>query len=961
MRLVSLGGLQLEPDAYPRPKLLLLLCYLALEGGRSREHLRTLFWPQATDASASLRVALAQLKADLPGVLQFTESLVSTDLGCDAVSLLEAFEAGDLARTVALYRGAFLDGASTAEWGLELEEWVLTTREFLAARVVEAHLRLAEEAQAFAETAVAEDHAIAARNLPGAALAEPDTLLRLHDLFVGIGHPLASDLRREADDLGLSLQRRTAPLTSIVAPHNLPASLDTFVARQAERLELVKLLGQTESRLVTVVGPGGVGKSRLSLEVARELHRGRRFPDGVFAIFLESLESPEAVVVELLRVLQVMPRTDIDPNAQLLERLRSSDLLLVLDNFEHLIAYAVQLEQLLSACPKLKVLATSREPLRLAAEWLLRLEGLSVPTSQSVAPSSATQDAVELFVQRAKRVSATFSLEANQREVLEICRLVQGFPLGIELAAALTRAIPPSELAEALGQHLDVLEGAVREPHDRHQGIRAVFEHSWKLLKPSEQRALIRMAVFRDGATRAAVTFVTEANLAILIALIDKSLVQASTDGRYRVHPLLSQYGLERLDQQPLEAQSAQTRHAQYHLDLLGTLLPHLRGPEAQRSLGRIETDLENIRNAWLHALEEPDLNRFGKLTDMVLFFDRRGRAREGLELFERTIRAIEAQFSTGNAESTLLAEYLVNVAWLHHCLGQHRPAHVHAERAAVLARGLGGSGLMTLSKALNTLGNIAKASNALEAAILYSSEALECARAMQDPSREIVGLITLALAEDLIGKTLIAKTHYAKAMRLAEQIGDMNNICNIKLSLGLLLLHNPDAGDQTECRDLLESGLELTVREKILSLEPHFHINLCELSLQGDDLTLAREHAERAVYLARSIVEPSAEAGAILYLGRVSNAEGDFGTALDLYQTSLQQAQTLQDSALIFDGLLALASLRMKTGDMRSAEFALAKICEEAAPESWYRREAIRLLTTSNLKFKIPLIVADG
>ena len=188
-----------------------------------------------------------------------------------------------------------------------------------------------------------------------------------------------------------------------------------------------------------------------------------------------------------------------------------------------------------------------------------------------------------------------------------------------------------------------------------------------------------------------------------------------------------------------------------------------------------------------------------------------------------------------------------------------------------------------------------------------------------------------------------------------------MNNICNIKLSLGLLLLHNPDAGDQTECRDLLESGLELTVREKILSLEPHFHINLCELSLQGDDLTLAREHAERAVYLARSIVEPSAEAGAILYLGRVSNAEGDFGTALDLYQTSLQQAQTLQDSALIFDGLLALASLRMKTGDMRSAEFALAKICEEAAPESWYRREAIRLLTTSNLKFKIPLIVADG
>lgn len=962
MQLVSLGRLQLEPDAYPRPKLLLLVCYLALEGGRSREHLRTLFWPQATNASASLRVALAQLKADLPGAVQFTDSLVSTDLGCDAVSLLEAFEAGDLARTVALYQGAFLDGAALSEWGLELEEWVLTTREFLAARVVEAHLRLAEEALAFSETAVVEHHAIATRNLTGAAPAEPDTLLRLYDLFVGIGHPLASDLRREADGLGLSLQRRTPHPASIVAPNNLPASLDTFVARQAERLELVKLLVQTESRLVTVVGPGGVGKSRLSLEVARELHRGRRFPDGVFAIFLESLESPEAAVVEILRVLQVMPRTDTDPNAQLLERLQSSDLLLVLDNFEHLIAYAVQLEQLLSACPKLKVLATSREPLRLAAEWLLRLEGLSVPTLSVPASQSVTpQDAVELFVQRAKRVSTAFSLEANHREVLEICRLVQGFPLGIELAAALTRAMPPSELAEALGGHLDVLEGAVREPHDRHQGIRAVFEHSWKLLKASEQRALIRMAVFRDGATRAAVTFVTEANLAILIALIDKSLVQASTDGRYRVHPLLSQYCLERLDQQPLEAQTAQTRHAQHHLDLLATLLPHLRGPEAQRSLGRIETDLENIRNAWLHALEDPNLNRFGKLTDMVLFFDRRGRAREGLELFERTIKAMEARFSTGNAErTTLLAEYLVNVAWLHYCLGQHRPAHVRAKRAAVLARDLGGSGLMTLSKALNTLGNVARTSNELEAAIKYGTDALETARAIDDPMREMICLENLANAEYLLGQIRIAKTHYLETIHLAKQIGDLMSVTSTKLSLGHLLLHHLTSDDFTECREVLESGLELAIREQIFSLEPQFHINLCTLELLMTNPKHARDHAERAFQLAQSIAEPSVKVEAILSLGRVSHAEGNLETALHHYQTSIGQAQTLQDAALVFEGLLALAKLRVATGDMRSAEFALSKVYHEAAPESWHKREAVQLLANSNLLFNVAF-TADG
>ena len=310
MQLITLGRLQLEPDVYQRPKLLLLLCYLVLEGGRSRDHLRTLFWPHASDPSANLRVALAQLRVDLPGAVRESGNLLSTGIACDAVELLEAFEGADLSRTVALYQGTFLDGSTASEWGVELEEWVLTTREFLAGRVVEAHLRLAEMALGFAETASIERHAIAAHHVSSVAPLDTDTLTRLHQLLASINHPLVSDVRREALEFGLNLEYTPSAKKPLLGPSNLPAPVDAFVARHAERQQLSSLLDQAETRLITVVGPGGVGKSRLVLEVARDLHQANRFADGVFIIYLEVLESPQTVAGEMLRALQMVGSDD---------------------------------------------------------------------------------------------------------------------------------------------------------------------------------------------------------------------------------------------------------------------------------------------------------------------------------------------------------------------------------------------------------------------------------------------------------------------------------------------------------------------------------------------------------------------------------------------------------------------------------------------------------------------------
>ena len=954
VRLVTLGGLRLEPQGFPRPKLLLLLAYLSLEQAQPRDHLRELFWSKSADAGANLRVALAQFRADLPGVIEETATLISTGISCDAAALLRAFEATDFAGVVALYTGSFLEGIAPSGLGIELEEWVLTMREFLASRVLEAHLRLAEDALKLSDTKLVERHAIAARHVPGAAPADPDSLLRLHRVFEQINHPFANDLRREADELGLTINRNMQMIipANLVTPTNLPASVDVFVARD-EQNTLKNLLEQPETRLITVTGPGGVGKSRLVLEVARDIQQSPGFA-GVFVVFLETLTTTETVVTEILRAVQGVPQSDQDPWRQLTQRLQTKTLL-VLDNFEHLMPFAVKLEDLLEACQKLKVIVTSREPLRCAAEWLLRLEGLPV-IELAMSNPEAPEHAVELFTRRARRVQPQFSLPKHHQKVLEICRLVQGFPLGIELAAALTRAMPVPELAQALGQHLDVLEGALVN-HERHHGIRAVFEHSWKLLKASEQRALARMMVFQGGATRTAASFVMEANLATLVALVDKSLIQASADGRYRVHPLLTQYCNEKLEVNSLESQTAQSRHCEHYLGLLESLLPRLRGSEAQTALEQIEADIENIRSAWLQALNNQQWQCFDQLADLVLFFDRRGRAREGLELFEKTIATLEANPVNPRAEHTArLANYLINAAWLMHCLGQHTPARDRAEQALILARELGASGQQARSKALNTLGSIAKASNDLEAAIRYSQEALESAQVLGDSSREVICLSNLANAESLLGQTPLAKTHYTQAMKLAEHLGDLASVTTTKLSLGHLLLHDPDV-ELNESRDVLESGFELAVREQILSLQPHFHVNLSEVYLLLGELKIAQQHAETALQLAQAIAEPEVEVEAILGLGRIAHTQGNLEMAQHHYQTSLQLAQGLQDSLVLFDAMLALAELQISTDDLFTAQPALERIVREATPGSWHHRKALRLLKESNLDVSTPFV----
>jgi predicted ATPase/transcriptional regulator with XRE-family HTH domain len=329
-------------------------------------------------------------------------------------------------------------------------------------------------------------------------------------------------------------QRRTTRST------NLPAPPTPLIGRETELAQIAARLDQRDCRLLTLVGPGGVGKTRLALQAAIELSAS--FPDGVCFVPLAALNSAELLVPAIAGALGFTFHGRADPKAQLLTYLREKDLLLVLDNFEQLLAGADVLSDLIQVAPGVVLLATSREPLHLRVEWLLDIPGLLVPAradDSGVEQSSA----VRLFVQTANRMQADFTLSpATIPSVVRICQFVAGMPLAIELAAAWVRSRSCSEIARELEQSLESLATTMHDVPARHRSMRAVFDHSWRLLSDAEQGVLRRLSVFRGGMQADAAARVAGATPLLLAALVDKSLLRHNGAGRYQLHELVQRY-----------------------------------------------------------------------------------------------------------------------------------------------------------------------------------------------------------------------------------------------------------------------------------------------------------------------------------------------------------------------------------------------------------------------------------
>lgn len=392
-----------------------------------------------------------------------------------------------------------------------------------------------------------------------------------------------------------------APLKSLsTTANNLPEQLTEFVGRETELATACDLLG--DSRLLTILAPGGAGKTRLALQLAAELVE--EYPQGVFLIELAPISSVDDMVQAVAEAIGVPLSTDQPEFEQLLQYLANKRQLLVMDNFEHLTAGADLVVDILQAAPSVDVLATSRIKLSVSGETVLQLPGLDGEweTPQEAFDASS----VQLFVNTARRLDPAFTLEDGDLDALrEIVLLVQGMPLGIILAAAWANLLPIEDIAAEIRKSIDFLETDFRDLPERHGSIRAVFDYSWAMLDDPERAVFSALSVFRGGFTREAAEHVGGASLRTLANLVSKSFLTANPEThRFTIHELLRQYGALELAREPERLEESSDRHAAFYADLAAAAFDVIRESDQPRALRMMDADIDNIRTAWRRSLD---------------------------------------------------------------------------------------------------------------------------------------------------------------------------------------------------------------------------------------------------------------------------------------------------------------------------------------------------------------------
>jgi predicted ATPase len=962
MVLKTLGKLALEGKPFGRVKPLVLLCYLALEGKKNRQFLGDLFWPHSATSRASLSSALYRLNQAIGEDIQSDHDYVWTTIRSDTHSFGERLDEGQAEAALALYEGAFLDNIYLKDCSEELEEWLYMTRELLAQRLQTALLHLAERSAEAGDFSKAADYAEQAYTLAGAPAPDPDLLERFYAVLAAGNHAQALVIKKEAESYGLSLAftseeaRARFQLASPPPPlatSYLPNSTTSFIGREKELEQLGKLL-TSDCRLLTLTGIGGIGKTRLALELARTLQAA--FKDGVHFVALAPITSGDLAVTAIAKSLGLNLHNAAELEQQLLGGLRDKHVLLVLDNFEHLVASATFAAHLLRECPNLHLLVTSRERLNLAGEQVVSLSGLPL-----------SKDALELFRQRAVLSKPDFSLASEDaKHLATICRLLDGMPLGIELAASWVRVMTLRDIAVELESSLDLLAQNTRDAPERHQSLRAIFEHSWTLLSSKEQENYRKLAVFRGGFNKDAAASVAGASLTGLATLVDKSLLRVTPSGRYERHPLLYQYALEKLTLYPEEEAQTKERHGRYFQDFLRERSDDMRGAKQTEACQAIEEDLENIRLAWHWAVSE---RRTDDITSAVKslrrFFELRGRLSEGAQMFGEAATSLEEKYLN---HRVALGYLLAGRAWCHSRLGYGDAAIEDlAQTSLRLLRP--SQELEGQLWALSALGFSARYKGDYELARGYSEAMLELAHS-QNEKRLIADCYSdLAGIAQLLGNYETAWQYVHEALALYQQSQDYGGECWSLGFLGLLQLRlkHIDEGEDLLLRALhlaeeskgqrwrtlyqtaaLHTGAAPPKEEQPCKILFITHLGF--VAAERGDYEEARRKTATALQLIQEMQEPWLESLILVDLGRAELSLGHETSALGYFLQSLNISKMLRWVMPALSALGGIAELRQRQGKLELAAELASLVLHHPATEHVHKDHAQTLLATSGL-----------
>ncbi|MBC7813120.1 MAG: helix-turn-helix domain-containing protein, partial [Burkholderiales bacterium] len=624
--------------------------------------------------------------------------------------------------------------------------------------------------------------------------------------------------------------------TAIIPVVLLPSQSTPFIGREAELSQIAAYLDDATCRLLTLVGPGGIGKTRLAYQAAAASTNG--FRSGVYAVPLAGVSTADALLPAIAERLKFTFQSG-DPKAQLLHFLHQKRLLLILDNLEHLLDGVGLLSEILQVAPGVKILATSRERLNLSAEWLFPVDGLLFPTDADQ-KDQAGFSAVQLFEGCARRALPSFHLADQLSATIHVCQLLEGMPLAIELAASWARQMSCEQIAEQIQRDLNFLSAGRRDVPERHRSIGALFDHSWRLLSIEEQAVLMKLSVFRGGFELEAAQAVAGARLMLLSALEDKSLVQGSPSGRYNLHELIRQYAESRLNEAGKSAET-QHRHLDYYINWVETAENQLHTGEQINTARRIKIEYNNLRAALARAFDGGDPEKGLRVTNALWFYWFRwsGNWVEGFKWTELGLNQTEGitparadaygyagtfAAQTGNLRTAIdymqrgfelsqalglahgIARYAMGISFR---IQDYAQVAAKFEEAIVLLRESGPR--FMLSTALFLYGDRARVQGDLDRAQSLYEESLIIARAEQDFQMMTAPLAKLGRLAALKGDYQQAHHFYAEGMELARQLDVTIVIAEYSLFLGAMAVYQ---GDHESAKRHLNEAL--AVREEL-------------------------------------------------------------------------------------------------------------------------------------------------
>jgi predicted ATPase len=670
------------------------------------------------------------------------------------------------------------------------------------------------------------------------------------------------------------------PLNSM-GTANLPLPATPLLGRKRELADLLRLLRTKRSVLVTVLGPGGIGKTRLVLEAAAEL--APAFADGVSFVDLSTVREPQLVEETII--------AELGLRGQLVDHLRERELLLVLDNLEQVVEVGKDLAALLAASPRLAILATSREPLRVRAEVEFPLKPL------------AEAPAVELFRQSAETIDPEF--DAAYEQLSELCDRLDRIPLAIELAAARVKILSPEDLLTRLDRRLPLLTGGARDAPARQRTLRATIEWSYDLLDDAERSLLTRLAVFTGGCTFDSAEQVCAADLDGLQSLADKSLIRRE-DGRFRMLETIREYAFERLEESG-ELEALRARHAELFLQLGLRAEPELEGSAQHVWLERLALDYENLRVAleWLAAQRPADSLRLASA--LVLFWFNRSLYRDGLHWLEQTLATTEDDRTSARAGALWGAGFL----WA--LVGDAERAAPRLEAGLALARRLDDAAI--IGRSLNVIGLLAFFQNDARRSRELFEEAAETARTAHDNWILADALGTLGSIYPLQGEFDKAETAGREARAIGREYGDKQGIRMANFGLALTAVMR---GDLENARVLSEEGLAICREIGDLWFVSYFLWILARAALLAGDSTQARAYAEESLKVARELEGPLLIVCALDALAEVERAEGgDSAAEAHLLEAAELGRQAIVPGSYLASVLRGLGELALVAGDL--------------------------------------------